>query len=469
MEKFGHIVFEIDNQDGILNFTFSDSTPVWPILRWQMRFAEMQSQSGSRSVKSHSGQPVSLWNYMFFCLQNRPKFSRNTDIISIANYEGNPGVPNRMTLFLKDISELKKQEWLYSSNRKMFGGLSETYSFDYFFYTSWLKSKLMFSSQNKLWEKQLDEFLNPVRQMLAAYIRPEAWFQIRSELSFINRVIPVYRKTLKTALKKAKPKFLLVSEGNNGEWKQAVLFQVAKELHIPTGEVQHGVFNLGMKYGEKLAVNPKLNKMKTDYEFVFGPFHATLTNAPVHCIPFGHYDLERAAVYEGSASHEKTEEGKRILLVGEGIPPSSIDNGLLKHTHKALKGSQRPFELVIRLHPSEVPDEKYNPFFEFPGTRYSEYTTETVHSLIKQSDIVISHASTVVFEALYYNVPVLVLQDANTETYIPRGVGIPFYNAEDLLEHLNRPLHYAESEKGFWSREGVVNNFRKFWKNHIQS
>ena len=463
--EFGQSVFKLDNTDGILDFTFSDSTPVWPILRWQLRFAEMQKPYGNSKTARRTVPPVPLWKYMLFCLQNRPKCSEDRDIISIANYEGNPSVPNRMTTFLRDIPELKKQEWLYSSSRKMFEGLPETASFDYYFYLSWLKSKLMFTSRNPSWEKQLDEFLNPVRQMLAAYIRPEAWFQIRSELSFINRVIPVYRKTLKKSLKKAKPKFLLASEGNNGEWKQAVLFQVAKELQIPTGEVQHGVFNLGMKYGEKLALNPKLKSMKSDFEFVFGPFHANLTNAPVQCIPFGHYDLERAA----GSTEPKTGETMRIVLICEGIPPSSVDNGLLKHTYAALKAFQKPFKLIIRLHPSEASDEKYNPFFEFPGTRYSEYTNETVHSLLKQSDVVISHASTVVFEALYYNVPVLVLQDANTETYIPKGVGIPFQSAEDLLEYLNRPLHYAESEKGFWSREGVVNNFRKFWENHIHS
>lgn len=458
----------LDDEKADLDFTFSDSTPVWPILRWQLRLAETQNQSRKQQT-IHSGQLVPLWKHMLFCLRNRPKCTGDRDIISIANYEGNTSMPNRMTTFLRDISELKKQEWLYSSSRKMFGGLPETASFDYFFYSSWLKSKLMFTSQNLAWEKQLDEFLAPTKQFLDAHIRPEAWKQIRSELSFINKVIVVYRKTLKKALKKVKPKFILVSEGNNGEWKQAVLFQVAKELQIPTGEVQHGVFNLGMKYGEKLALSPKLKNMKTDYQFVFGPFHATLTNAPVQCIPFGHYDLERAAASSAKAKPQTGEGPLRILLVGEGIPPSSIDNGLLKYTHEALKGFKRPFELVIRLHPSEAPDEKYEPFFEFPGTRYSEYTTEKVHSLLKQSDVVISHASTVVFEALYYNVPVLVLQDANTETYIPKGVGMPFYNADDLLEHLNRSLHHSESDKGFWSREGVATNFRKFWENHIHS
>lgn len=209
--------------------------------------------------------------------------------------------------------------------------------------------------------------------------------------------------------------------------------------------------------------------MKSDYQLVFGPFHATLTNAPVQCIPFGHYDLERAANSAAKPTYKTNQGHLRILLVGEGNPPSSIDNGLLKHTYEALKGIQSPFELVVRLHPSEAPDYKYNPFFEFSGTRYSHYTDESVHQLLQSSDLVISHASTVVFEALYYNLPVMVLQDANTRTYIPEGVGIPFNNGDDLRLLLNQSQYAIESEKGFWSREGVTANFRKFWKNHIQS
>ncbi|MBM3921206.1 MAG: hypothetical protein FJ347_08295 [Sphingomonadales bacterium] len=464
---FKRVVFNIDNNDDILQFTFSDFTPVWPILRWQLRIAEMQRPSGGVKPESQSVKPVSLWKHMLFCLRNRPGFSANTDIISIANYEGNPEVPNRMTLFLREMPELKKQEWLYSSRRRMFEGLPQTFSFDYFFYQAWLKSKLMFTSPDQHWEKELDGFLSQIRPVLESFIKPKAWNQIRAELSFINRVIPYYRRTLKTALQKAKPKFILVSEGNNGEWKQAVLFQVAKELNIPTGEVQHGVFNLGMKYGEKLALNPKLKSLKTNYQFVFGPFHATLTNAPVQCIPFGHYDLERATdIKPPSEPHQGF---LRMMLVGEGIPPSSVDNGLLKHAYVALKVLQTPFQLTIRLHPSESPADKYAPFFEFPGTRYSQYTEESVNALLQKTDMVISHASTVVFEALYYNLPVLVLQDANTETYIPKGVGVPFQNHTELLYLMTRQDYPKAEGAEYWSREGVVVNFRQFWEKHIHS
>jgi hypothetical protein len=58
--EFGQSVFKLENTDGILDFTFSDSTPVWPILRWQLRNAEMQNHAqGGRPRRSEV--PVSLW------------------------------------------------------------------------------------------------------------------------------------------------------------------------------------------------------------------------------------------------------------------------------------------------------------------------------------------------------------------------------------------------------------------------
>ncbi|MEK0420638.1 MAG: hypothetical protein RLZZ161_489, partial [Bacteroidota bacterium] len=244
-----------------------------------------------------------------------------------------------------------------------------------------------------------------------------------------------------------------------------------KELGIPTAEVQHGVFNLGMKYGPKLEASPALKAMKSDYELVFGPYHAGLTNAPVQCIPFGHYDLEQAAKRWQNKTVEKRDNEIHITLVGEGIPPSSVDNGLLKYTLLALQQWKQPFRLCIRLHPSEQPDVKYDPFFQFEGTRYSTHKEESIHNVIHHSDILISHASTVVFEALYFQKPVCVLRDSNTGMYVPEGVGIPFVDSDSLLKLLNKlpeDMGTATVEKNeYWSTDGVANNFRHFWKTHI--
>jgi len=469
MQDFQQALFNLDNQQAELRFTFSDNTPVWPILRWQLRIAAMQAQPQAGKTPS-SAKPISLISYMRFCHRKRPRANRKIDILTVANYEGNPEVPNRMTLFLRELPELNKQEWLYSGQRRIFDNLPNTYSFDYWFFKAWLRSKLSFTKAFEKWNNELESFLSEIKEPLGPFIHPAAWKRIKSELCFINRIIPYYHKTLKKALKQASPKCILVSEGNNGEWKQAVLFQVAKELGIPTAEVQHGVFNLGMKYGPELAASPALKAMKSDYELVFGPYHAGLTNAPVECIPFGHYDLEQAVKRLKSNSPSKNDKKINVVLIGEGIPPSSVDNGLLRHTLSALQQWKHSFKLCIRLHPSEQADAKYEPFFQFQGTRYSTHKEESIYDIINEADIIVSHASTVVFEALYFQKKVCVLRDDNTAMYVPEGVGLPFYNAETLLELLNQLASDKKppaEENQYWSMEGVANNFRVFWRQYI--
>lgn len=465
---FSTLIFKLDNNPDILKFVFRDGTVIWPILRWQIRSAHMQSQ-GSAASNVSNNHSNSLFKYLFYCYINRPKKTNKIDILSIVNYEGNPQIPNRMSFFLKDLRGLKFEEWLYSNKNTIFNGLKNTYSFDYLFYKAWIESKFTSAFKNKDKSEDINILISLVEQTFTGIIKQEMCEKIRGELLFIDKVIVRYRAGLKTALKRNQPNFILTSEGNNGEWKHAVLFQVARELQIPTGEVQHGVFNIGMNYGEKLAKSAELKKLKSDYQFVFGPYHQNLTNAPVECIPFGHYVLQKAAVIEEHQLKSNISETLKITFICEGNPPTSINNEHIRQTYNALTKLSRPFKLVVRLHPSEGPSYLYNDFFRFEGTRYSDYKSESIYSLITESDCIICHASTVVFEAIYFNKPVLVLRDENTDQYIPPGLGISFHNAQELLKLLSQDDIKAEhgNDENYWTRSSVQDNFLAFWKKYI--
>jgi hypothetical protein len=229
-----------------------------------------------------------------------------------------------------------------------------------------------------------------------------------------------------------------------------------------------------MKYGEKLSKNEKLAMYKTNYILTFGAFHNSQTNMPSICIPIGHYDLEKAAKKIDKKIDDKIKviyEKIKILFIGEGIPPSSEDNGLIRYTEAALKSMKIPFEIIVRLHPSESPHEKYNGLLSFENARYSEWKNDSIHQLLFDADVVISHASTVVFEAIYFKKPVFVLQDNNTETYIPKGVGIPFCDSSDLIDLLKK---YKGAEKmigidnnEYWAEGNVKDNFLNFYNREI--
>ena len=473
--NFSETLIQLDDTIGEMEYTFSDTTPIWPILRWQLRVAAMQQPaqpSGNDKKSNRKLGYLSLAQSIWHAWNNKPVIRSQTDVLSIAHYEGKPEIPNRMTVFLKEIPECSKLEWLYCRPDRLFPSLPHTQSFDYFFYHAlWLvKWKKIRNGDKQI--AAIEEILDIAKKHLADFVSETQWQSIKHNLFFIDRIIPHYRDVLKSTLKKNKPRLIIVSEGNNGEWKQAVLFHVAKELGIPTAEVQHGVFNLGMKYGPKLATSPSLKAMKSDYELVFGPYHAGLTNAPVQCIPFGHYDLEQAVKRFKSNSPSKNDKEINVVLIGEGIPPSSINNGLLRHTLSALQLWNQPFKLCIRLHPSEQPDAKYEPFFQFQGTRYSTHKEESIYDVINEADIIVSHASTVVFEALYFQKKVCVLRDNNTAMYVPEGVGNPFFDSDSLLKLLNKLSKEMGSvttkENQYWSTTGVVNNFRTFWKEYVR-
>ena len=468
--KFDDLLFQIDDEESTLKCTFSDGTPVWPVLRWQLRLAFMQSQK----LEEHKQTPiptssVSLWRFMWFCFLNKPNYKNQPDILSIANYEGNPETPNRMTVFLKQLNEFNCEEWLYSEKKRTFDNLNSTYSFDYLFFKSWVLSKFKFYRKNKSNAETILKFADEILTKFNVFIPANFSGKIRAELLFIDGVITQYRIELRSALRRKDPRFILTSEGNNGEWKHAVLFQVAKELKIPTAEVQHGVFNIGMKYGEKLAASPKLKQLKSDYQFVFGPYHQTLTNAPVKCIPFGHYDLQKSAKQFEVDKTDKDSDILKIAFICEGNPPSSVNNGLITQTYAALTKLERKFRLLVRLHPSEAPSVVYDDLFKFEGTRYSDYKIESIYEVINWADCVVSHASTVVFESLYFNKPVFVLRDENTDQYIPPGIGISFKEADELYDYLSRPdINPIDNDiQEYWTKTKVEHNFRQFWNDYI--
>ena len=458
----------LDNSGEILDFKFSDGTPVWLHLRFLLRLKYMESQtlvgSSSKKTVSPSSAKVELLKYIGHAFLNNPfNIKHRPDLVSIANYEGNPECPNRMTVFLNEMTELNRAELLYSPRFLRFSDLKNTYSFDYFYLNALLKAKLFRTSNSSDFMQNLNTLFGRVEEDLGVMLSKQVLNELKSQIIRINLFTVHYRRVVSKWLKKMQPKLLVCSEGNNGDWRHGILFNEACKLGIPTAEVQHGIFNIGMKYGQKLAENPEFASFKSSHLFTFGPFHCSQTNVPSICIPLGHYHLEQEVKKMQGKVHKK--DGKlKILFIGEGNPPSALNNGLIKATEQALREIRFPFRLVVRLHPSEGPDDKYTGLLQFPDSRYSEFKAEGIHALLAEADIVITHASTVIYEALFFNKPTLVLHDANTDQYVPSGVGVRFKDGNELLLKLTNCTESTDANDDYWATGDVVSNFRAFFK-----
>lgn len=468
---FEEKIIEVDNDPAILSYRFEDQTPIWLTLRFLLRikYLAVSSNQVSKSNQQTGFSKKKLLKYLWHCFKNNPhKVEANCDIISIANFEGNNEIPNRMTFFLKAIPQLKSNELLYSPDFKQSKGLKNSFSFDYFYFKNWLLNKITRKSISEHRKTEIDTLIKNIEPVFSKWFDSKYFSELKNAFYSIDLITVKYKKSLKDFFEVKKPKLVLCSEGNNGDWQHSILFSVCNELSIPTAEVQHGAFNLGMKFGAGLVGHTDFKKYKSNFLFTFGKYHSSQTNVSAECIPLGHYSME----LQHSKLLPKNAENKlkKILFICEGNPPTAINNGLINTVHEALKRANENFELILRLHPSEDENEKYNSLLAFSNTRYSNFRTDNIYQLISDADVIISHASTVIYECLYFGKVPFVLEDAATETYISKNVGIWFSNAEELLKLIESKFELSENKHNandYWQTGGVVNNFLAFWNSKI--
>lgn len=467
--NFEEKILETDNQPAILDYRFEDGSSLWLTARFMLRLKQLSVASGTaqKSVNNAGGKSV-LLGYLWHCLIRGPwRSSGKKDIISIANYEGNPLLPNRMTIFLKQLPEFKRAEWLYSPSFLKFKGIKDTFSFDYFYFRALIHKKFKGRKNQAIRIAEIEKFIQYLEAEFAEYFTSNYFNELKYNLISIDGLTVKYRSLIHKYLSKTHPKIIICSEGNNGDWRHGIVFSETKKLGIKTGEVQHGAFNLGMKYGDQLVKQETFKQQKSDYLFTFGNFHASQTNISSVCIPLGHFHMEMK-LSEINKEKPKKEGLLNILFICEGEPPSSIDNGLILNTLPALRALKKPFELVVRLHPSEGPSEKYNELMALDNARYSTHKEDSIYQLIYEADIVISHASTVVFESLYFEKTPLIYWDRATEIYIPKGIGKGFSTSDELLELINDEMLTSKTLPvgDYWQQGGVVNNFKSFLKQY---
>lgn len=464
---FDAALIELDNESGITDLRFADGSTVWLTLRFSLRMLYFHKDDNSASTVSPAANE-SFKKYLIHALRFNPfRFKKHVDILTVANYEGNPECPNRMTWFLREIPELSHTALLYSAKNRRFKGLKQTGNFDYFYFSVLWQKKWRRKPEDASFRKASSAFLIKVSERLAEFVPAEKVLKVLNDLCHINDCAVAYHQKISRYLKTVKPKLLLVSEGNNGDWKSGILFHAAHQQNIPIAEVQHGAFNIGMWYGKKLIEKLEFRAQKTDYQFVFGAYHCKRMNAAPVCIPMGHYQLE---VKGRNLPEYVASDTLKLLYIAEGIPPSAVANGLVIQTIAGLKLMKKPFELVIRLHPSEVRNAKYEGLIQFPGSRYSEFRNEDIYALINACDVVIGHTSTVLYEALKFGKAVMVYKDKESVGVIPETLGKWFSDGNELAENLDKwqpENQNADQQEEFWAGGNYADNFRNFWNEYI--
>lgn len=231
----------------------------------------------------------------------------------------------------------------------------------------------------------------------AVKIRQRAWDVLLTR--------QVQRPMYKQILSRVRPKvlFLVVSYGKE------TLIEAAKELCIPTVELQHGIISpYSLAYSFSSAKSQK--HTFPDYFFAFGEFWKSLISWPIRrekviSVGFPHFELHRA-------SYAHIRPKRQILFISQ----RTIGINLSKFASELAMLDDFSYDIIYKLHPRENKNwEKVYPWLKRPNIRVVSGNTPDLYELFAESQVQIGCNSTALFEGLGFGLQTFLIEYPGVE------------------------------------------------------
>lgn len=243
-----------------------------------------------------------------------------------------------------------------------------------------------------------------------------------------------YRDYYGYLLKHIRPKIILYVGGY--EFDHMVLAELAKELNIPTVEIEHG--HIGKSHLAYNFIDEKDLKAFPDYLFVVGRYEIDSARVPIekkNMYITGSPELDKKVDYYSRALANRKKKRKIITFVSSG--EYEIADGAVELYQKLDKES---YKVYLKLHPSEYTNwrEKYHDL-EKSGVCVVDDNCHDIYYYLAVSDFLIGISSTVLFEATRFNCNILVYKRGyyyGAESLIQRGEGICIDSMDEAMEYI---------------------------------
>jgi hypothetical protein len=268
-----------------------------------------------------------------------------------------------------------------------------------------------------------------------------------------------YRKVYAEIINKVQPKVIVLVVHYN--FCNMVLIELAKEMHIPTIELEHGVISNGhIAYNFKRRMDLKAFP---DFIFTFGRYDAEVPSFPFerwHAIPVGNVELEKKAKYY-------KEKLKRLHKKKKIITFLSDNNAELIQCacrlSKMLDKTQ--YDIKIKLHPSEytIYEKKY-PFLKYENIKVYDDSKHPIYYFLAVSDYVVSCNSTTLYEATMFGCNILILKAGEyfrSLALVEQGCAQLVQNEAEIVECTKQEKDILKMKTSYFFEENSVDNINK--------
>lgn len=210
----------------------------------------------------------------------------------------------------------------------------------------------------------------------------------------------------KIILRLIRPKAVLIAVHYN-VYNQA-LIEVAKGMGIPTIELQHG--RIGESHAAYNFKNIRNIETFPDYVFVYGDYEKEIPRYPIvkkQIFATGYPELEQKAEYYKKIK----KENKRKVVTFISSPTDG--NIISKYAIEFAKHTkEKDFKIIYKLHPSEYSTwkEHYLGLTQYKISIVSN-NLHDIYYYLGHSDYVIGISSTVLFEAMMFDINIIILRE----------------------------------------------------------
>ena len=271
----------------------------------------------------------------------------------------------------------------------------------------------------------------------------------------------IRKKMIIRLLKRVSPKIIIEVVGY--EFNKMVLNEAAKELRIPTVELQHGVIGRG-----HIAYNYKVNrryKYLPDKLFVFSNYWKQTCKFPIGedkiCAVGYPYLEEQKDKYLPEKSEKLT-----ILVLSQPFLYAQKIHDYIKSLCDILKKKSIKFKLIYKLHPSEFGRNEYM-YQDFCNDLNVELVNNSAKSLyyfFSVSDIQVGATSTAIFEGLAYNLKTYIIDFPDVREYMgdlcEAGYATICSSPEELADCISQGISEINEcrDEGYFFEKGAKKN-----------
>lgn len=430
----------------------------WHYIRFQIYQAiqieknHIESSNPTWKKRGIGGKTVRLIKKLTIGFQKNPyRFKGNCSIL-VMNHERRMYVDGLYRpIYVEEILK-GREDFVLLEPPNLYEGHYSPISYEKnTYYTDLMESMVaihcnLHSRKNALVEKELEKLFNKIKDEFDIKLKTDS---LKKDVLREILAYPVKRKYFEALLSKLKPAVILEVVSYNRD--HMIVNEVAKEMKIPTIELQHGTmgrYHVAYNYKEKKDFSYLPDKI-----LLFSEYWKTATRLPLkdeNLIAAGYPYLEAMV-----SKYKKNINNDRIKIlfisqktIGKYLSKFAID---LKN---CLEGKNLDFEILYKLHPAECPSwEKDLPelYAERENIGVISDASKTIYELFGECTMQVGVYSTAIFEGLAFDL----------ETYIVKLPGHEYM--KDLYEQGYAKL-VSKPDEISCKKEKI--NGSIFWKNN---